>query len=114
MKLSTSVKPGPGGQAAVRNIADVRLPVMLGGALCVALLVATLMKQTLPTDAILPAVTALTFACAALVGVAGAVSGRGVRLAMLEFAGVLTCVGIFTAAAIEPDQIIRLMQSAED
>jgi hypothetical protein len=116
-EVETDMKLGFGSPRRARNdkdLGDTRLPLMLAATLCAAVLVTTFVKQTLPIDAVLPALAAVTFAAAAFVGVAGVVSGRGVRLAMFDVAGVLTFVGIFTAAAVEPEQMMRLMQIAED
>ncbi len=87
---------------------------MLAMTLGAAVLVGLIIKQTLPVDAVLPALVALSFAAAGTIGLAGILNGRTLRLALLDVAGVLTFVGIFTAVAVEPDQMVRLMQISED
>ena len=106
------MKPEFSASSAMRHegLAEAKLPLMLIATLCVALVVGLVLKHTVPADAVLPALVLLTFLSAGAAGLAGLMSGRSFRQAILDMAGVLTFVGIFAAVAVEPDQMALLME----
>jgi hypothetical protein len=80
------------------------------GALAAAVATAVVLAQSLSKDHVLPTVSTLLFLMAAAVAlVAWRHPTRGPHLSYWDVAGVLTFIGIFVAAAIEPDQMVRLV-----
>jgi hypothetical protein len=107
MKLQT------GNSRALRHdsLEEVRLPIMLVVTLGAALAVALALKHALPVEAVLPALVILMFAAAAFIGFAGFAAGRSMKQSIFDIAGVFTFVGVFIAAAVEPEQMVGLMES---
>jgi len=72
-----------------------------------------LSRATLPPDLVMPIVATLILAFAAVFGAIawrhGAMDSGGVTFR--DVAGALTLIGLCAAAAIEPDQMVRLVQS---
>jgi len=67
--------------------------------------------RMLPPDAVVPAVSTLILCFAALFG---AIAWRGGRMnpanvTYADVAGALTLIGLFAAATIEPEQLVRLV-----
>jgi hypothetical protein len=80
------------------------------GALAAAVATAAVLDQSLS----LPAVSTLLFVLAAAVAlIAWRRPRRGPRLSYWDVAGVLTFIGICVAAAIEPDQMVRLVAGTD-
>jgi hypothetical protein len=72
------------------------------------------LDQSLSKDHVLPGVSTLLFALAAAVAlIAWRRPTRGPRLCYWDVAGVLTFIGICVAAAIEPDQMVRLVAGTD-
>ena len=101
MKLESSLSRTLG------HATDARLAQILAATLCGALIAAAALRHMLPPDAVLPVLVALLFGSAGVIGLAAIVSGR--KTALLDVAGVLTFIGIITAALIEPDKMTRLV-----
>ena len=79
------------------------------GALAAAATAAVL-AQSLSKDHVLPTVSTLLFVLAAAVAlIAWRRPARGPRLSYWDVAGVLTFIGICVGAAVEPDQMVRLV-----
>ena len=70
--------------------------------------------QTLPPDAVMPAVSTLLLGFAALFGVIAWRRGRtdSANVTYADVAGALTLVGICAAATIDPEQMVRLVQAS--
>ena len=69
-----------------------------------------MLGQSMSKDHVLPTVSTLLFVLAAAVAlIAWRRPTREPRLSYLDVAGVLTFIGICVAAAIEPDQMVRLV-----
>lgn len=84
------------------------------GALAAAVATAAVLAQSLSKDHVLPTVSTLLFVLAAAVAlVAWRRPTRGPRLSYWDVAGVLTFIGICVAAAIEPDQMVRLVAGTD-
>jgi hypothetical protein len=84
------------------------------GALAAAVATAAVLTQSLTEDHVLPTVSTLLFVLAAVVAlIAWQRPTRGPRLSYWDVAGVLTLIGICVAAAIEPDQMVRLVASTD-
>ena len=65
---------------------------------------------TLPRDLAFPLVSALLFVLAALVALAGwSRRPAAAQVTYLDVAGALTLIGIFAAALVDPDQMVRLV-----
>jgi len=70
--------------------------------------------QSLSKDHVLPTVSTLLFVLAAAVAlIAWRVPTREPRLSYWDVAGGLTFIGICVAAAIEPDQMVRLVAGTD-
>ena len=88
--------------------------IILAGALAAAVATAAVLDQSLSKDHVLPGVSTLLFALAAAVAlIAWRRPTRGPRLCYWDVAGVLTFIGICVAAAIEPDQMVRLVAGTD-
>ena len=69
-----------------------------------------MLAQSPSKDHVLPTVSTLLFVLAAAVAlIAWRRPTRGPRLSYWDVAGVLIFIGICVAAAIEPDQMVRLV-----
>lgn len=80
------------------------------GALAAAVAIAVVLAQSLSKDYVLPTVSTLLFVLAAAIAlIAWRRSTRGPRLSYWDVAGALTFIGICVTAAIEPDQMVRLV-----
>jgi len=89
--------------------------VALTGALAVVLAVATLVHRTLPGDALMPAVSLLFFVIAAVVALfAWRRPSPERQFCYSDVAGVLIFIGIFIAAQVEPEQMVRLVEGAHN
>jgi peptidoglycan/LPS O-acetylase OafA/YrhL len=67
---------------------------------------------TLPADALLPAIGVLFFVLAAAVALTWPrAASDAMPLTYWDVAGLLTLVGIFAVAAVEPDQMVRLLEA---
>jgi hypothetical protein len=88
------------------------------GELVVAVLLVTListiaLRNLLPTDALAPAIATLLFVVgAATAGFALLLLRDPTRTAGLNIAGLLTFVGIGVSILIDPDQMVRLLDSS--
>lgn len=86
--------------------------------LLVGLLLGTListiaLRNLLPPDALTPVIATLLFLVgAATAGVALLLRRGRARTAWLNIAGLLTFVGIGVSILIDPDQIVRLLESS--
>ena len=83
-------------------------------AMLLGALVTTLgLRAVLPTDALAPAIATLLFALGAITaGFALLLLRNQARSNWLNFAGLLTFVGIAVSILIDPDQLIRLLTSS--
>jgi hypothetical protein len=95
----------------VRSLPSMSGPhIIFAGALTAAVATAAVLAQSLSKDHVLPAVSTLLFVLAAAVALIGwRRPTRGPRLSYWDVAGVLTFIGICVAAAVEPDQMVRLV-----
>jgi hypothetical protein len=89
----------------------------LAGAGFMALGVLTFSPAMLSDDALIPTVVILLFVAACIAALAagrGASDARDDRrpLTYWDVAGVLTLIGIGISAAVEPEQMVRLVESA--
>jgi len=93
--------------------ADPRLGFVI--AILAAALVLALAPRALPPDAVMPAVSTLLLGFAALFGFIAWRRGRmnPGTVTYADVAGALTLIGLFAAATIEPEQLVRLV-SADD
>jgi|GEM_PF-5262541 len=83
------------------------------GVLLIALAAAAVSRATLPPDLLMPMLATLFLLFAAAFG---AIAWRHRRMdpggvTYRDVAGALTLIGLCVAAAIEPDQMVRLMQN---
>jgi hypothetical protein len=90
---------------------------VLAGAMLAALGVLTLSPSLLSNDAVLPAVVMLFFVAACVAALAAGLSARDAHhdqrpLTYWDVAGALTLIGIGIGAAVEPEQMVRLVESA--
>ena len=71
--------------------------------------------RMLPPDAVMPAVSTLLLLFAVLFGVIAWRRGRmnPGEVSFADVAGALTLIGLFAAATIEPEQLVRLVGRAE-
>lgn len=105
----------PLGSLRVRSAAPAIGPqLVLTGALAAILVVTAVFRPTLPDDAILPGVSTLFL----ILGAGGALIAWYRPLPPRQFsywdaAGILTLLGICVAAAIEPEQMVRLVAGAD-
>ncbi len=83
-------------------------------AMLLGALVTTLgLRAVLPTDALAPAIATLLFALGAITaGFALLLLRNQARSNWLNFAGLLTFVGIAVSILIDPDQLVRLLTSS--
>lgn len=89
--------------------------IALAGALAVVLGVAILVRQTLAGDALLPAVSLLLFVLAAAVAPLAWLRVPPERqFSYADLAGVLAFIGICVAALVEPEQLVRLVEGANN
>jgi len=87
--------------------------IVFAGALA-AVALAAVLAQSLSKDHVLPTVSTLLFVFAAAVALVGwRRPMREARLSYWDVAGVLTFIGICVAAAIEPDQMVRLVAGTD-
>jgi len=86
---------------------------LLVGILLGALISTVALRNLLPTDALAPVIATLLFvAGAATAGFALLLLRDPARTVWLNVAGLLTFVGIAVSILIDPDQIVRLLQSS--
>jgi len=89
-------------------------PFVLAGALTAVIAVTALLHRTVPVDALVPGMTTLFLMLAAGVAmVAWYRPMRGRELSYWDVAGLLTLIGITVSAAVEPDQMVRLISGAD-
>jgi hypothetical protein len=87
---------------------------VLIGALAAVLTVGAVFHQTMAGDALLPGLSTLFFILAAAVALIAwrrPVPGRD--FSYWDAAGILTLIGIGMAAAVEPEQMVRLVAGAD-
>jgi len=87
---------------------------VLTGALAAVLTVAAVFRHTMSDDALLPAVSMLFLilaAAAALIAWQRPLPPR--QFSYWDTAGVLTLIGIGIAAAVEPEQMVRLVAGTD-
>jgi hypothetical protein len=91
-------------------------PQMTGAAAVLAVVAAlAVCVATLPRDFVLPAMTMLFFILAALVALVASGPARVSNDASFthwDVAGLLTFIGICAASQVDPDQMVRLVESA--
>ena len=91
--------------------------IVLAGALATvvaAAAVLTPLDPSLAKDLLLPAASMLLFVLAAAVAVvAWRRPARGPRLTYWDVAGALTLIGLCVAAAVEPEQMVRLVAGTD-
>lgn len=106
----------PANRLAHRSDARAQGPrVVFAAVILIAFAGSTVSTTILPRDLVLPAVSTLFFVLAAAVALVGWACRQASERAPLTYwdvAGVLTFVGIFAAALIEPDQLVRLVEGA--
>jgi hypothetical protein len=86
---------------------------VLAGALAAVLTVGAVFRHAIPDDALLPALSFAFFILAAAVAMIAwqrPVPAR--QFSYWDAAGVLTAIGIVVAAAVEPEQMVRLVAGA--
>ena len=87
---------------------------VLTGALASVLTMAALTHHTMQADALLPAVILMFFLAAAAVALTAWQYPMPARqFSYWDAAGVLTALGICMAAAVEPEQMVRLVAGTE-
>ena len=87
---------------------------LIAAILLVALAFALALRATLAPDALAPAVATLMFVMAAVTaGIAMRCRQERFRATGLDIAGMLTFIGVAITLLIEPDQIVRLVDLAE-
>jgi hypothetical protein len=87
---------------------------VLIGALAAILTVGAVFHQTMSGDALLPGLSTLFFIMAALVALIAwrrPIPAR--HFSYWDAAGILTVIGIGMAAAVEPEQMVRLVAGAD-
>lgn len=89
-------------------------PQVTGGvALLAALAALTASAAMLPRDFVLPAMSMLLFILAAMVALVASSADRAeAGLTHSDIAGLLTFIGICAASQVDPDQMVRLVESA--
>jgi hypothetical protein len=86
---------------------------VFAGAVLVGFAVAIISKAMLSADLVMPLVASTYLVLAAVLGLVAWWS-RGMdpnRVTYADVAGALTLIGVFAAAAIEPEQMVRLVAS---
>jgi len=92
----------------------VRAKELFAAVLLIALALALTLRATLSLDALAPAVATLMFViAAATAGIAMRCRQESFRAIGFDIAGMLTFIGIAITLLIEPDQIVRLANLAE-
>jgi hypothetical protein len=88
---------------------------VLMAALLLATLIATLgIRHLVPAEALAPVMVTVLFAAgAAIAGLALACRSERFRIMWFEFAGGVTFIGIVISVLIEPDQLPRLFNAAD-
>lgn len=88
--------------------------IVFAGALAAVVAAAAVLAPSLSKDHLLPATSVLLFVLAAAVAlVAWRRPARGPRLTYWDVAGALTLIGLCVAAAVEPEQMIRLVAGTD-
>jgi hypothetical protein len=85
-----------------------------GAAILVAFVASMASHRMLPGELVMPAICMLLFVLAALAALAGSYAGRTPRherLSYWDVAGALALVGIFASVLVDPDQLLRLLES---
>jgi len=84
------------------------------GVLLATLISTIALRNLLPPDALAPVIATLLFVVgAATAGLAVLLLRDRARTAWLDIAGLLTFAGIAVSILIDPDQIVRLLQSSD-
>ena len=87
---------------------------VLIGALAAILTVGAVFHQTMSGDALLPGLSTLFFIMAAVIAlIAWQRPMPAQHFSYWDAAGILTVIGIGMAAAVEPEQIVRLVAGAD-
>ena len=87
---------------------------VLAGALAAVLTAGAMFRHTMTDDAVLPAFSLAFFILAAAVAmIAWRRPAPARRFSYWDAAGVLTAIGIVIAAAVEPEQMVRLVAGAD-
>lgn len=104
VRNSRASATGPGDRPKLLLIAA--LATTLGGALAARL--------WLPPDALLPVTATIVFALAAAAALASWLrrAYSDARLDWLDFAGILTCIGILVSLMIEPEALAPFVETA--
>jgi hypothetical protein len=96
-------------EAGLRSPAEL----VFGGAVLLGFAVWGISRAALSADLVMPLVSTAFFVLAAALGLV-AWRHRGMdpsRVTYMDVAGALTLIGVFAAAAIEPEQLVRLVAS---
>jgi hypothetical protein len=89
-------------------------PFVLAGAFATIIAAAALFHRTLPVDALVPGITTLFLMLAAGVAMVAWYRPMPAReLSYWDVAGLLTLIGITASAAVEPDQVVRLISGVD-
>ena len=87
---------------------------LLAAVLLIALALALALRATLSLEVLAPAVATLMFViAAATAGIAMRCRQESFRATWFDIAGMLTFIGVAITLLIEPDQIVRLVNLAE-
>jgi len=86
---------------------------VFASALAVTLALAVWLAHSLPADALSPAISAALFAIAAVVALVGWRLPVDRRFSYRDVAGLLILIGIYIAAAVDPEQMVRLVAGAD-
>ena len=99
----------------VRSLPSASGPhIVFAGALAAVVMAAAVLDPSLAKDHLLPATSMLLFVLAAAVALAAwRRPVRGPRLTYWDVAGALTLIGLCVAAAVEPEQMVRLVAGTD-
>ena len=89
-------------------------PLVLAGALAAVLTVGAVFRHTMSDDALLPGLSFAFFIVAAAVAmIAWQRPLPGRQFSYWDASGVLTVIGVVIAAAVEPEQMVRLVAGTD-